>query len=64
MQLTARKRWLEHITRVHRAFGLTGAYHGMNFVDKQNYPAFLLGEIGEHGLKPFFELAAELGASD
>ena len=50
MQLAARQRGLEHVARIHRAFGLAGADHGVQLVDEQDDLAFLLGEIVEHGL--------------
>ncbi len=64
MQLAARQRGLEHIARVHRAIGLAGADHGVQFVDEQDDLAFVLGQIVEHGLQSLLELAAELGAGD
>ena len=48
MQLAARERGLEHVARVHGAFGLAGADHGVQLVDEQDDLAFLLGEIVEH----------------
>ena len=41
MQLTARKRRLEHIARIHSAIAFTGTDHGVDFVDKQNDLTFL-----------------------
>ncbi|MCY1412601.1 hypothetical protein D9M71_280120 [compost metagenome] len=36
----------------------------MQFVDEQDDPAFLLGQLVEHRLQALLELAAELGAGD
>ena len=36
MQLAARERGLEHVARVHRAFGLAGADHRVQLVDEQD----------------------------
>ncbi len=64
MQLTARQRRLEHIARIHGALGLAGADHGVKLVDKQNDPAFLLGQFVEYGLEALFKLTAEFGTGD
>jgi hypothetical protein len=64
VQLAARQRRLEHVAGIHGALGLAGADHGVQLVDEQDDLAFLLGEVIEHGLEAFLELAAELGAGD
>ena len=64
VQLAARERGLQHVARVHRAFGLAGADHGVQLVDEQDHAAFLLGEVVQHRLEPLLELAAELRAGD
>ena len=64
MQLAAGQRRLQHVAGVHRAFGLTGTHHRVQFVDKQNDLAFLFRQIAEHGLKAFFKFAAEFRARD
>ncbi|MNM52088.1 hypothetical protein D3C81_631600 [compost metagenome] len=64
MQFAARQCRLEHVARVHRAFALAGADHGVQFVDEQDDLAFVLGQIIEHGLQPLFEFASELGAGN
>ena len=43
VQLAARQRRFEHVARIHRAIRLTGTNHGVQFVDKQDNAAFLLG---------------------
>ncbi len=55
---------LQHIARVHGAFGLAGADHGVQFVDEQNHLAFLLGKVIEHGLETLLEFAAKLRAGN
>ena len=64
VQLAARERGLEHVAGIHRAFGLAGADHGVQFVDEQDDLAFVLRQVVEHRLQPLLELAAELGAGD
>ncbi|MNF70775.1 hypothetical protein D3C84_526990 [compost metagenome] len=64
VQLTPGQGRLEHVAGVHRTLGLAGADHGVQFVDEQDDPAFLLGQLVEHGLQALLELAAELGAGD
>ena len=64
MQFAARERGLQHVAGVHRAFGLAGADHRVQFVDEQDDVAFLLGEVVEHALEALLELAAELGPGD
>ena len=64
MQLAARERGLEHVAGIHGALGFAGADHGMQLVDEQDDPPFLLGEIGEHGLQALLELAAEFRAGN
>ncbi len=64
MQLAARQRRLKHVARIHGAFSLAGADHGVQLVDKQNDPAFLLGQLVEYRLQALFKLATELGTGD
>ncbi len=64
MQLAARQRRLEHVARIHGTFGLAGANHGVQLVDKQNDAAFLLGQFVQHRLQALFKLATELGTGD
>jgi hypothetical protein len=52
------------IARVHGAFGLARADHGVQFVDEQNDLAVRIEHFFEHGLEALFEFAAELGAGD
>ncbi len=64
VQIAARQRRFQHVAGVHRALGLAGADHGMQFVDEQDDAAFLFGQILEDGFQPLLELAAEFGAGD
>ena len=41
VQLAARERGLQHVARIHGAFGLAGADHGVQLVDEQDDLAFL-----------------------
>ncbi len=61
MQFATGECWLQHITRIHGAFGLTGADHGVDFVDEENDLAFFGRDVFEHGLQALFELATVLG---
>ncbi len=61
MQLTARERRFEHITRVHCAFGFACADHSMQFVNKQNNAAFILRDFLEYRFQAFFKLAPVFG---
>ena len=58
MQLAARQRGLEHIARVHRAFGLARADHGVQLVDEHDGLAFILSQFFQHILQAFLEFAA------
>jgi hypothetical protein len=62
MQLAARQRRLEHVARIHRAFGTPGTDHGVQLVDEHDHLAFLLGKIGQHRLQALLEFAAEFRA--
>ena len=63
-QLAAGQRRLEHVRRVHRAFGGAGADQGMQLVDEQNDLAARFGDFFQHGFQSVFELAAKLCAGD
>ena len=62
MQFAARERGLQHIARVHGAFGLARADHGMQLVDEHDGLAFVLCQLFQHRFQPFLELAAIFGA--
>ena len=64
VQLAAREHRLEQVARVHRALGFARADDGVQLVDEQQNVAVALFHLVEHGLEPFLELAAELGAGD
>ena len=64
MQFAARQRRLQQVAGIHRAFGLSGADDGVQFVDEQNDAARLGLHFGEHGFQPLLELAAIFGAGD
>ena len=64
VQFAAREHRLEQVASVHRAVGLAGADDGVQFVDEQKDVAVALFDFVEHGLEPFLEFAAELGARD
>ena len=58
VQLAARERGLEHVARIHRAFRLAGAHHGVQLVDEEDDPAGL----GRHFLQKLLETLLELAA--
>ena len=64
VQLAARQHRLQHVRRVHRAFGRAGADDGVQLVDEQDDLALGVGDLLEHGLQPLLELAAVLRAGD
>ena len=64
VQLAAREHRLEHVRRVHRAFGRAGADDGVQLVDEQDDLPCGVGDFLEHRLQPLLELAAVLRAGD
>ena len=64
MQFAAGERRLQHVARVHGAFGFAGPDDGVQLVDKENDLAFLLGQIVQHTLQAFLEVTAEFRAGD
>ena len=64
MQLAARQHRLQHLRRVHGAFGRAGADDGVELVDEQHDLPLGFGDLLEHRLQPLLELAAILGAGD
>ena len=64
VQLAARQHRLEHLRRVHRAFGGAGADDGVQLVDEEDDLPFGLGDLLEDRLQPLLELAAILRAGD
>ena len=63
-QLAAGEHRLEQVGGVHRALGAAGAQHGVELVEEQDDLALGGADLGEHGLQPLLELAAELAAGD
>ncbi len=64
VQLAARQHRLQHLRRVHRAFGRAGADDRVQLVDEEDDLPLGLGDLLEHGLQPLLELAAILRAGD
>ena len=64
VQLAAREHRLQHVRRVHRAFGRAGADDGVELVDEQDDLALRVGDLLEHRLQALLELAAVLRAGD
>src|SRR6266540_880187 len=61
-QLAAGEHWLQHVAGVHRALRSARAHNRMQLVDEGDDLAVALPDLAEHGLQPFLELAAVLGA--
>ena len=64
VQLAARQHRLEHVRRVHRAFGGAGADDGVQLVDEEDDLAGGVGDFLQDRLQPLLELAAVLRAGD
>src|SRR5918992_2481932 len=64
VQFTPCQSRFQHIARIHRTLRLAGTDHGVQLIDKEDDPAFVFGQILEHGFEPLLELAAELGPGD
>ena len=64
MQLAARQHRLQHVRRVHGAFGGAGADDGMELVDEENDLTGGISDFLEDRLQPLFELAAVLCAGN
>src|SRR5687768_13291547 len=63
-ELAAREHRLEHVPRVHRAFGRAGAHERVHLVDEGDELPLVRRDLLEDGLEALFELAPELGARD
>ena len=63
-EAAAGERGLEHVARVHGAFGGPGADEGVELVDEEDDLAVRLFDLLEHGFEAVFELSAELGSGD
>ena len=64
MQFSTRQHWFEHVGGIHRAFCCARTDQRMQFIDKEDNPAFRAGHFFEHCLQAFFEFTAILGACD
>ena len=58
VQLAAGERRLEQVRGVHGPVGLSGPHQRVHLVDEQDDAAIRRGNLLQHGLEPFFELAA------
>ena len=64
MQFTAGKCRFEHVAGIHCTFCLTGTYHCMDFIDKQNDTAFFGNHFFQQCFQTFFEFAAVFRTGD
>ncbi len=51
MQFAAREGRLEHIAGVHGAFRFTRTHQRVDFIDKDDGAAFVLGQFAQHGFR-------------
>ena len=61
MELAARQGRLEHIARIHGAFGLAGAHHGVQFVNEDDGLALVFRQVFQNVFQTLFKLAPEFG---
>ena len=61
-QFATRERRLQHVGRVHGAFGGARSDEGVQLVDEQNNLPLRLSDFLQHGLEAVFEFAAEFRA--
>src|SRR3954462_3232379 len=61
LQLTTRKRWLEHVAGIDRTFGSARTHERVQLVDEQD-DVLVLGDLVHDRLEALFELAAVLGS--
>ena len=64
MQFASGERRLQHVTRVHRTFGLAGADHRMHLVDEDDGAALVRRDVLQHRLETLLEFAAIFGAGE
>ena len=62
MQLAPRQRGFEHIASIHGAIGLARAHHGVQFINKNNGLALVLGQFSEYIFQALFKFATVFGA--
>ena len=63
VQLAARQCRLEHVAGIHGTVTLAGTHHGVDLVNEDDGAALVGGDVLEHGLQAFLELAPVLGTS-
>src|SRR4051812_31320508 len=63
LQLSTRKRWLEHVAGIDCAFGCARTHERVQLVDEQD-DVLVLGDLVHHRLEALLELTAILGAGD
>ena len=60
VQFASGQHGLQHVGRIHRAFGCTGPHDGMQLVDEEHNPAVGLGDFFQDGLQAVLELTPVL----
>ena len=63
-QFAAGEHRLEQVGGVHRALGRAGAYDRVQLVEEEDDGALCIGDLFEHALEAFLELATVGGAGD
>ena len=61
LYFTASQSGFQHISRIHRTCSSTGAYNGVNLIDKQDYVRILL-QLIDNGTNTLFKLSAVFGS--
>jgi hypothetical protein len=64
MEFSSGEHRLEHVRSVHRPFGCSRTDHRVQFVDEEDHLPLAFGDLLQHRLQPFLELAAVLGTCD
>ena len=64
VQLTPGQHRFEQVAGIHGAVGLAGAHNGMQFIDKQQNPAFAFPDFLQNGLQAFLKFTAEFRTGD
>ncbi|MNC15413.1 hypothetical protein D3C75_632300 [compost metagenome] len=62
VQLTPGQHRLQHIARIHRAFGFTCAHNCMQLINKKNNAAVAFANLSQYRLQAFFEFTTKLRA--
>ena len=62
MQFAPSQGGLEHVARVHCAFGFARTHHGVQLVNEDDGLAFVLRQLFEYAFQALFKLTTVFGA--